>query len=304
MLQRLKSWMLPIALLAGSIGYRFFSLLMPLAPYLLFTMLFITFCRVSPRDLRVTGLHVKLMIVQCLLGLVVYVALLPCGPAVAQGVMLCVMAPTATSAPVVTGMLGGSAAFLASFAMLSNLTATLTTPAIFAWIGVHGDMTFVASFLLVCGQVLPVLLLPLCAAWGLKAVLPAAHAWVSARQSITFYLWSLALTVVTGNTVKFVLEQKNPDHTVEISLAMGALVVCLAQFFVGKWLGGLHGDRISGGQALGQKNTILAIWVALLYAPPPASLAPAAYAVWQNLFNAWQLWRKQRLAVRQEAKQV
>ena len=41
-----------------------------------------------------------------------------------------------------------------------------------------------------------------------------------------------------------------------------ALVACCLQFFLGKTIGSIYNDRISGGQALGQKNTILAIWMA------------------------------------------
>jgi BASS family bile acid:Na+ symporter len=110
---------------------------------------------------------------------------------------------------------------------------------------------------------------------------------------LTFWLWACTLTIVIGNTVNFILSPEHPDYSVEILLALGALAVCVSQFLLGKILGGAWHDRISGGQALGQKNTVLAIWLALMYAHPLSSLAPAAYAIWQNLFNSWQLWRKQ-----------
>ena len=73
-----------------------------------------------------------------------------------------------------------------------------------------------------------------------------------------------------------------------------AAVICLLQFMAGKMVGGMFGDRISGGQALGQKNTVLAIWMTFTYMNPLASIAPASYAIWQNVFNSWQLWRKRR----------
>ena len=43
------------------------------------------------------------------------------------------------------------------------------------------------------------------------------------------------------------------------------------------------------GQAFGQKNTTLAIWMAQVYLLPVVSMAPAAYIIWQNLFNSIQL---------------
>ena len=72
------------------------------------------------------------------------------------------------------------------------------------------------------------------------------------------------------------------------------LIACALQFFLGKRIGSVYGDRISAGQALGQKNTVLAIWMASAYLHPSAVIAPGAYVLWQNLFNSWQLWKKQK----------
>ena len=79
-----------------------------------------------------------------------------------------------------------------------------------------------------------------------------------------------------------------------VLLALGALVACLVQFKIGRIIGGRFGDRVSGGQGLGQKNTVLAVWLALAYMNPMASIAPAAYVAWQNSINSWQLMRHER----------
>ena len=50
MLKFLKNWTLPIAMLVGAIGYPLFITLSFLTPVLIFTMLLLTFCKVSPRD--------------------------------------------------------------------------------------------------------------------------------------------------------------------------------------------------------------------------------------------------------------
>ncbi len=46
-----------------------------------------------------------------------------------------------------------------------------------------------------------------------------------------------------------------------------------------------------GGQSLGQKNTVLAVWMAQSFLDPISSIAPTAYIVWQNFVNSWQIWR-------------
>ena len=48
------------------------------------------------------------------------------------------------------------------------------------------------------------------------------------------------------------------------------------------------------GQALGQKNTVLAIWMAYTYLNPLSSVGPGSYVLWQNLINSWQLWKKRK----------
>ena len=77
----------------------------------------------------------------------------------------------------------------------------------------------------------------------------------------------------------------------EVLLAIVALVICLVQFALGHWLGRRYGDESAGGQALGQKNTVLAIWLAQSFLNPLACIAPTAYVVWQNLVNSYQIYK-------------
>jgi BASS family bile acid:Na+ symporter len=52
-------------------------------------------------------------------------------------------------------------------------------------------------------------------------------------------------------------------------------------------------DSITAGQALGQKNTGFLIWLGYNYMTPVTSVAGGLYAIWQNLFNSWELYQKQ-----------
>ena len=124
----------------------------------------------------------------------------------------------------------------------------------------------------------------------------SVHKILRARQSISFYLWSLSLTIVTGRTVFFIMQQDSKDYGAEILMAIAALVLCIAQFALGRRIGKKYGETIAGGQGLGQKNTILAIWMAQVYLSPLSSIGPAAYVLWQNSINAFQLYRKRNTA--------
>ena len=72
------------------------------------------------------------------------------------------------------------------------------------------------------------------------------------------------------------------------------MVICVVQFGVGRMLGRRYGDAAAGGQSLGQKNTVLAIWMAVTYLNPFSSVGPGSYVVWQNIFNSYQLWKKRK----------
>ena len=92
------------------------------------------------------------------------------------------------------------------------------------------------------------------------------------------------------------MQQDSKDYGAEILMAIAALVLCIAQFALGRRIGKKYGETIAGGQGLGQKNTILAIWMAQVYLSPLSSIGPAAYVLWQNSINAFQLYRKRNTA--------
>ena len=294
LVQQFKNWMLPIAMLTGGVFYPFFSSLSFLTPYLIFCMLLVPYCKISPSELRLTPLHWMLIAIQVVGSLSFYLLLAPFDELIAQGALICLLAPTATSAAVITGMLGGSIAVLASYTLLSNLTVAALSPVIFSLIGAHTSMPFFESFGLICRQMIPLLILPFVLAMLMRRFTPRLHRVLQQRQKISFYLWAVSLTVVMGNTMAFLARQDASYYNHEMWIAAVAMVVCCGQFFAGRRIGRRYGHKIPGAQGLGQKNTVLAIWMAQTYLNPIASIAPASYVIWQNIINSYQLWRKRR----------
>lgn len=296
MIRLIKNWMLPIAMLTGSIFYSLFGALSFLTPVLIFSMLLLTFSKLSPKTLRFTPLHCWLLAIQILGSLAVYLALAPFNPIVAQGVMICLLAPTATAAAVITGMLGGDISFVTSFVFASNLGVAVVAPVLFSYVGNTNDMPFVHSFLYICKEVITLLMAPLLVAWAIRFWFPRVQEKVTSLSGLSFYIWALALAIVTGKTVKFLVEQDHPNYDTEIWVGVGSLVICVLQFYVGKKIGSRFGNRIAAGQSLAQKNTILAIWMSHIYLNPIASIGPASYVLWQNTINSYQLWKKRKVS--------
>ena len=300
--QMIKPWMLPIAMVIGMIFHSAIESVQFLAPYLIFIMLLITFCKVNPRDLKFGRLSWILLGVQLLGGVGVYFALRPVSAALAEGAFICVFCPTATAAPVITGMLGGSVTRVAMYSIISNVAVALTAPVLFEYMGgesLTGGVSFVEGFATICAKVGPLIILPLLTAFLLKALAPKVHHAVATHQSLSFYIWAGSLIIVVGKSVSFVMSEPSGAVPMMIAIAVAALVVCVIQFIVGRKIGRRFGDPVAGAQGLAQKNTVLAIWMALNFLSPISSVGPASYILWQNTINSAQIYFKTRRDSRQ-----
>lgn len=315
LLRFIKNWTLPLAMIAGTLGYFFFAripLLSPakpfingmiavLTPTLIFAQLLLTFCKVEVHELKPKPWHGWLLSFQAVTCLAV-AALLVCCPMqemyreVFEGAMVCLICPTATAAAVITGKLGGSASSLTTYTLLSNLLAAVAVPLVFPLVEPHSDITFFVAFLKILSKVFPLLLLPFFMAWFLRVFVKRVHRYLLGFHDAAFYLWAVALAIVSGQTVRSLVNSDAPVF-VEILIALAGLVTCCIQFYLGKRIGGHYNDRISGGQALGQKNTVLAIWMAYTYLNPLSSVGPGSYVLWQNIINSYQLWKKRKNGV-------
>jgi Predicted Na+-dependent transporter len=286
--------MMPFAMTLGAIFYQFFGLLSFLTPYIIFIMLFFTYSKLKLSQIRLSRLHLWLILIQIAGSLTVFLLLSGINITVAQGAMICMLAPTATSAPVITGMLKGNVESLTAYSLISNLCVALFAPVIFSFVGINQSLPFILSFADIIRPMFTLLLLPLLLAMFLRRVSTAFTDKVSQYSGISFYLWSIALMIVTGRTVGFIMNQSDGSYLTEILVALAALVVCVNQFIVGRGIGKHYKDTVAGGQGLGQKNTILAIWMAQTYLNPIASIGPGAYVLWQNIINSYQVWRKRK----------
>lgn len=288
----LKNWMLPVAMIVGAVGHPWLIRVAFLMPWLIFFMLLFTFARIGPRDLRFGRMHGVLLAIQLAGSVGLYWVCSRWDPVVGEAMFICVLAPTATAAAVITGLLGGSVGFLTTYILISNVLISIGAPILFSWIGTHGAMPFWESAAAIGAEVMPMLIAPLVLAWGIRLLWPRLQRRMLAAAQVPFYLWAMSLTIVTGRTVSFLTEQDNPDYTTEWLIAGLSLAVCVLHFAIGRWLGARRGDPVSAGQALMQKNNVLSIWLSHAYLSPTASVGPAAYILWQNLLNSWQLWRK------------
>lgn len=307
----LKKWTLPSGLIIGATVYLLFSriaplqpigdavgpLLVKLLPVLIFVMLYITFCKIQTGDLRPRTWHFILQAIRILLSGLLVLAILhttnPMTKLVLEGAFVCVICPTAAAAPVITERLGGSIASLTIYTILANVVTSIIIPLFFPMVEKSTEITFLTAFNMILRRITFVLIIPLCLAMLTRKFLPNVATRIKETKNLAFYIWGFNLSIIMGLTIRNILSTQIYGTVLALLLLL-PLVISILLFSIGKAVGYRYGDSISAGQALGQKNTVVGIWLTIAFLNPIASIAPCAYVVWQNLTNAWQLWYKQK----------
>ena len=314
----IKEWMLPIAMVTGASIYLIYNILPEpvhyagpflnglvkfLQPLLIFSMLFLTFCRIEPKDLRPHRWHWWLLLIQGGLFAVIGLVLAGLGSFVSmsdgdaswwslmgESAMLCLICPTATAAAVVTRKLGGDVAGITTYTVLINIVTALLVPLIVPLIHPMSGFGFWEAFSLIIAKIFPLLILPCLAAWLVRYLAPRLHRKLTRYPDLAFYLWAGALTLAITVTTKSIVHTELSVALI-LMMAVVSLVCCFFQFFIGRYLGGLRGCTVTAGQSLGQKNTVFAIWMGYTFMTPETAIVGGLYSIWHNLYNSWQLRR-------------
>ena len=295
-MQKVKRYVLPIAIVMGLLLHDYCADFSVVVPYIIFTIILLTFTAVDIRKLRFKPLFIWIILFQVGVSLGGYALLkaLNVNEIIAEGILIGVLCPVAASVAVVSTMLGADRNTVTSFSIIGNLVVSLVAPVYFSFIGVNQDMPFFESFLQILRRIGLIIGLPFFVALALQLCLPKVNNFISRFKGLAFYLWAVALFLTLGQTIHFIfLNGKGNWHSI-IWLGVSALLFCVIQFGLGKWIGHKYGDTIAGGQLLGQKNSAMGIWMANHYLHPLASVYLAFYSVFQNLFNSWQIWYYER----------
>ncbi len=293
-MQKYRSLVLPIAIAVGLLFHHFLAMIRPVVPFLIFAILLLNFSSVEVRSLRVRPLHLWLLLFQLAVSLAGYFLLLPFSEVIAQGVLIGILSPVAASVVVVACMLGADRATITTYSLVGNLGVAIAAPVYFSFIGSHVDMPFGESFWLILSKIAPTIVLPLVVVILLQLFAHKVNDFVARYKGWSFYLWAMALMITIGQTIDFIYLHGEGNESAIWGLAVASVLGCALQFAVGKAIGSHYGDRVAGGQGLGQRNTALAIWLASMYLQPLASVFPALYSIWQNLYNSFQLWQHDR----------
>lgn len=307
----IKSYMLVFAMILGVTTYlifyyfSFFDFVRPYAPQavaiiqpiLIFSMLFLSFCKIDAKQLRPRKSHLMLLSFQCgsfaLLSLLIaFFPNIP-GRVLFESALLLFICPTATAATVVTQKLNGDGADITMYTVLINMMVAIMVPIFVPLIYPSDGVRFINSFNMIIGKVFPLLICPLLAAMFVRYYLPKVHAWFLSFRNLAFNLWAIALSLAIAVTTRSIVHS---SYTLAMLLgvAVVSLITCVIQFALGRYIGKLRGKPVSTCQSLGQKNTVFAIWMGYTFLDPVTSIAGGFYSIWHNVYNTYQLKKQGR----------
>ncbi|MCM1078725.1 MAG: bile acid:sodium symporter [Bacteroidales bacterium] len=340
-MKHLRSFKLPIAMITGVLAYYAFRAL-PLGPegektlyaaitraiqpMLIFVMLFLSFLRVSPHDLKPHRWHGMLLLTQGSLFVLCSLAACACGTLLRadcsaemkillEGAMLCFICPTATASAVIVRKLGGSMSGIVTYILLCNMMVSILAPAFLTLVEPHSGMDFFTELFLIMGQVFPLLLCPLFLAIVMRHYCRELTKKLLSVPDLPFYLWLVALPLAITVTVRTIYNS-HISMSLLLWLSLVSLVACVLQFVLGRRIGRRwpqpvkdpagrkiavyapatyvsekERSAITAGQAFGQKNTVFVIWLGLMFLNPVTSVVGGCYSIWHNIINSWQLWK-------------
>ena len=314
-----KNWLLVIGIVTGACAYLLYHAIpalhpagpvlevicRKLQPVLLFLMLFLSFCKIEPRDLKPHRWQAWLLLIQgglfALFGLALAWAAhnqdtgagawIWDNHIILESTMLCLICPTATACAVMTGKLGGNMAEVVTYTIIINLLVAVAVPLVVPLIYPENGLSFFAAFLRILSKVFPLLILPCLAAWFIRRFLPKLHGWLLAQVHWSFYIWGFSLTLAILMSTRAIVHFDG-SNWVLAGIGISSLAACIFQFWAGRKIGKKYGCEISASQALGQKNTVFSIWMGYTFLEPVVSVAGGFYSIWHNVWNSWQLYRK------------
>ncbi len=287
---------MPLAILLGILLPEA-HVISPMMPFCIGLMMALTFIsKVPPQEhgytfkIEIRALVSGIFLCAVLLGLEKLFGL---PRAIVLGGMLICLCPPANAAPVMAKLLGGNPILALKIFLVGSVIACFSIPLIFGYFcpppaGME-HLDFVGLSKAIFNSIQPIITIPIAIALGLRSFYPEVADKLEKFQKYTMFIWVFNVFILLSKAsydVRALGVKKLWQDGDFQATAILSLVLCLLLFFLG-WFCERKSHPIEGSQSMGQKNTMLVIWIAQLYAGPVAALCPTFYVVWQNLVLSW-----------------
>lgn len=289
MIQRLRSICMVLAFVVGGFFHDAiddFKILLPIGIGL---MLSITFVSLDTTRLKPQRMHLWLMLALQVFALAFWGVTRMLGyPILAEGLYYCAAAPIASASPVIINLLRGDVEFSTTAMVMSQVVFSLVTPFLLPLVVHDPSLSYLEIARQVAEQIASILLAPALISLVLRRVYPPSIHWGAKLRDFSLGVWIFNLTLISAVGTTRVLNMGYSWGDM-LPMVLGAALVCLTGFIGGYWLGYPKLKR-ECSQALGQKNTVLTLFIAgQSFATPLAYVAPVFYVFFHNMANAIQI---------------
>ena len=300
MKKHIRSISMIVAFLVGGLFHKQLAPFGVLLPASVALMLSITFMGIDTARLKPRRMHVWVISGIQLIGMSGWgIAKMLGYPVLAESLFFCGIAPVAIAAPVIVNLLKGDVEFTTTAMVLSQIVFGLLTPLLMPLVVQVEGFCYSELALEVALQLATVLGIPAGVAIVMRWLYPPCKGWTAKLRDVSLGIWIMNLTIIAGVGTQRVLEMQLSRWDM-LPLVLGSLLVCIIGFVAGYRLGGRELKR-ECSQCLGQKNTILTLYIASQwYVHPLAYIGPAFYVFFHNMANALQI----ALANREKSKSL
>ncbi len=300
MKKHIRSISMIVAFLVGGLFHKQLAPLGVLLPASVALMLSITFMGIDTARLKPRRMHIWVLSGIQLIGMGGWCIAKMLGyPVLAESLFFCGIAPVAIAAPVIVNLLKGDVEFTTTAMVLSQIVFGLLTPLLMPLVVQVEGFCYSELALEVALQLATVLGIPAAVAIVMRWLYPPCKGWTAKLRDVSLGIWIMNLTIIAGVGTQRVLEMQLSWWDM-LPLVLGSLLVCIIGFVAGYRLGGRELKR-ECSQCLGQKNTILTLYIASQwYVHPLAYIGPAFYVFFHNMANALQI----ALANREKSKSL
>ena len=154
-----RKFSLPCSLVLGAVVYLIFAnvpflepfgvsvgpKLVDLMPVILFSLLYVTFCKIEIKEMKPKAWHFVLQLIRTSLALLMVVLIFEFGSnyetkLILEGAFICFICPTAAAVAVVTEKLGGSIGSLTTYTVIANIFTMVIIPSLFPMVEKEADV--------------------------------------------------------------------------------------------------------------------------------------------------------------------
>ncbi len=261
-----------------------------LIKYNLVIMLLLAYLNVSFDQGLLRWSHLFVLIANLSLPLLFYFTLLPFGTTYALCAFVMGIVPTAAAAPVLAGFLRTDVSYVTTSVLVTNPIVALVLPFLLPMlVRVEGSIR-VAEVLI---PVVAVVGIPLILSFVIKRSGPKILGLFRKVYWMSFALFLFNVWIGCSKATNFILFDNKAGLITVLGIMGVIFVVGLINFQIGARL---HHEPPSyaSGLALGRKNTMFALWIALDFISPLVALGPIFYILFQNGYNSLQIYQVEK----------